>query len=331
MPVLSNAFFQFTQTLVHGKTKLVRTFYNLRLSSQNRTVFFETVAHMVDVDDTNDVVFIDALLSARLERTEGLANARFVEARARQTTGSKAAWMEVAGAHALFDGPDSPLTQSFGLGMQDEVTPADFETIEAFFRDRNAPVYLEVSPLASEELLSQLNERHYRPIEYTCVLCRRIGPNFRLPRSRNETTSVRRITTDESEQWAQTSARGWSEHPEFTEMILGFGRTFASTVGATGMQAEIAGKGIATGVVFIADGVALLAGASTIPEARRQGAQSALLEARLRYAVEQGCDLAMMCAHPGSPSQRNAQRNGFQIAYTRTKWKLDFPNREVAN
>ncbi len=277
---------------------------------------------MTDLNDLSDVVFIDAMLSARLERTEGLANASFVEARARQSADSKAAWIEVAGAYALFDGQDSPLTQSFGLGMQEQVTPADFETIEAFFRDRKAPVYLEVSPLASGELLTQLNERHYHPIEYTCVLCRRIGPNFRLPQTTNGSLKVRRITTDESEQWAQTSARGWSEHPEFTEMILGFGRTFAATVGATGMQAEIGGKSIATGVVFIADGVALLAGASTIPEARRQGAQSALLEARLRYAVEQGCDLAMMCALPGSPSQRNAQRNGFQIAYTRTKWKL---------
>ncbi len=286
---------------------------------------------MVEVDDTIDVVLIDVLLSARLERTEGIANARFVEARARQSADSKSAWIEVAGAYALFDGPDSPLTQSFGLGMQQEVTPADFESIEAFFHDRNAPVYLEVSPLASGGLLSQLNERHYHPIEYSSVLCRRIGPDLRLPRSRNESISVRKITTDESEQWAQISARGWSEHPEFTEMILGFGRTFASTVGATGMQAEVAGKIIATGVVFIADGVALLAGASTIPEARKQGAQSALLEARLRYAVEQGCDLAMMCALPGSPSQRNAQRNGFQIAYTRTKWNLEFPTREVAN
>ena len=88
------------------------------------------------------------------------------------------------------------------------------------------------------------------------------------------------------------------------------------------MFAEIENKPIATGVVFIGEKVALLAGASTVPEARRQGAQSALLEARLKVAISQGCDLAMMCALPGSASQRNAQRNGFQIAYTRTKWKL---------
>jgi hypothetical protein len=55
---------------------------------------------------------------------------------------------------------------------------------------------------------------------------------------------------------------------------------------------------------------------------RRQGLQSALLRERLRYAFEQGCDLASMAAEAGSGSQHNAERSGFRIAYTRTKWQL---------
>jgi hypothetical protein len=42
----------------------------------------------------------------------------------------------------------------------------------------------------------------------------------------------------------------------------------------------------------------------------------------MRYAFEHRCDLAMMVALPGSDSQRNAERRGFQVAYTRTKWQL---------
>jgi len=42
----------------------------------------------------------------------------------------------------------------------------------------------------------------------------------------------------------------------------------------------------------------------------------------MRYAFDQGCDLAMMVAEVGSRSQRNAERRGFRIAYTRTKWRL---------
>ena len=87
-----------------------------------------------------------------------------------------------------------------------------------------------------------------------------------------------------------------------------------------GFIAELEGQAVAAAAVSLHDGVALLAGASTIPTARRQGAQLALLETRLRYAAAEGCDLAMICAQPGSASQRNAERQGFRIAYTRLKW-----------
>ena len=47
-----------------------------------------------------------------------------------------------------------------------------------------------------------------------------------------------------------------------------------------------------------------------------------LLEERLRYGASHGCTVAMMVTQPGSGSQRNAERHGFRIAYTRTKWQL---------
>jgi len=43
----------------------------------------------------------------------------------------------------------------------------------------------------------------------------------------------------------------------------------------------------------------------------------------MRYAHEHGCDLAMMVAEAGSESQRNAERQGFRVAYTRVKWKKE--------
>lgn len=101
-----------------------------------------------------------------------------------------------------------------------------------------------------------------------------------------------------------------------------FGRIMASAEGSVPFLAELDGQAVATGGLVLHGGVALLAGASTVPAARSQGAQRALLQARLRYAAEHGCDLAMMGAHPGSASQRNAERQGFRIAYTRIKWHL---------
>jgi GNAT superfamily N-acetyltransferase len=78
---------------------------------------------------------------------------------------------------------------------------------------------------------------------------------------------------------------------------------------------------IATATLHIHEGVGLPGGAATVPEMRRKGLQTALIAAQIRYACEQGCDLPMMVAEPGSNPQRNAERNGFRVAYTRTKWR----------
>ena len=114
---------------------------------------------------------------------------------------------------------------------------------------------------------------------------------------------------------------GWAEGPVAEDFFTGFSKISAARRNGLSLLAEQAGRIVATASLVFHDGVALMAGASTIPEARRQGAQQSLVEHRLRCAVEHGCDLAMMCAAPGSASQRNAERNGFRIAYTRIKWQ----------
>jgi GNAT superfamily N-acetyltransferase len=138
---------------------------------------------------------------------------------------------------------------------------------------------------------------------------------------RDSGLSVRAVGPEEYELWAQTAARGWSEFEELSDFMLGLSRVSARRAGAPSFLAELEGRPVATGALSICEGVALLAGASTVPEARRRGAQLALLDARLAYASERGCDLAMLCAQPGSGSQRNAERHGFRIAYTRIKWR----------
>jgi hypothetical protein len=272
------------------------------------------------------IPFSDLNLSRRLERAEGRSNAEFVEARARLFPESGAEWIEVAGAYAMFDGIGSPLTQTFGLGVFDPVTPAEMEKLEEFFRQRGAHVHHEISPMADASLLTLLSERGYQPIELTSVMYRPIGRDVQLASPRNEKVQARLMREGEEELWAQTAAKGWGELTEFADMILELSYITAKRPIGLSFLGELDGKPIATGAMLIHDGVALLAGASTIPEGRKQGAQLSLLECRLRHAAEKGCDIAMMCASPGSASQRNAERQGFRIAYTRIKWGLARPS-----
>jgi len=265
--------------------------------------------------------FADLSLARRLEDTEAHGNVLFVEARARAFPDSGANWIEIAGTHAMFDGATSPVSQTFGLGMFHPVSADTLNTIERFFHERGAEVYHEVSPLADPSTFALLNERGYQPMEFTSVLFRPISRDITLPSAPNERIEVRLRTDDEQNVWSDTALAGWGEFEEVREFMKDMGKVHACSE-SLGFLATLDDQPIATGMMSMHEGVALLAGASTIPEARRQGAQNALLENRLRYAAEQGCDIAMMATLPGSASQRNAERNGFRIAYTRIKWQL---------
>jgi len=118
-----------------------------------------------------------------------------------------------------------------------------------------------------------------------------------------------------------TAAHGWREHGDFTALMTDVAHVNAMREDAFLFLAERGGVAIAAGALMLADGLALLAGASTVPEHRKQGAQRALLEGRLQFVAGPGCDLAMMCSEPRSGSQRNAERHGFRIAYTQIKWQ----------
>ena len=268
------------------------------------------------------MIFADKDLAKRLERTEARSNASFVEARVKMFPASSAEWAEVAGAYAMFDGIESPLTQTFGLGIFEAATHEILEKLEVFFMKHNAPVYHEVSPLADASTINLLNERGYQPVELTSVMFMPIE-EIKLDSAVNPKIKTRIIETGEEKLWAQTSADGWATEMEgLADFMFQFGQISAQVNGGFPFLAELEGKPISAGMLFVYDDVAILAGASTIPEGRRNGAQNALLKARLKFAAESGCKIAIMGASPGSQSQKNAEKNGFRIAYTRTKWKL---------
>ena len=264
--------------------------------------------------------FSDLELSRRLERAEGYACVDYVDARRRIFPDSGAEWIECAGAYAAFDGVESPITQTFGLGLSEEFSPAALDTIERFFIDRGAPVFHEVSPFAGIDALNLLCERRYRPIELSSVMYRTTEETPPIPEG---PISVRVVPPDETALWNDVSTRGWAaEHPEYAGFFRDHGAISAARKQSVCFLALYEGIPGAAGALSIHAGVALCAGSSTVPELRRRGLQAALLHERMLYAHQHGCDIAMMVAQPGSNSHRNAERQGFQIAYTRTKWKL---------
>lgn len=260
---------------------------------------------------------MNAALARRLERAEAAANVAFIEARARLQPELGATWLEVAGAYALYDGVGSPLTQTFGVGVFEPFGEPEYDRVERFFGERGSPTHHEVCALADAQTRSLLQKRGYQPIEESVVLTR---PTAGMAESELQ---IRQVGASDAALWARIAGHGWSSESlllaEFVEQI---GLVMAMSQGVHCFLAELDGQPIAAAALNLQTDVALLAGASTIPSARRRGAQQALLQARLAFAAQQGVDLAMVVTQPDSASMRNAQRQGFTPVYARTKWAL---------
>lgn len=220
----------------------------------------------------------------------------------------------------MFDGVSSPITQTFGLGIFNPFLEPQFEEIEAFFESRGAWAAHEVSGFAASETLSLLSSRAYSPIEASVVLVR---PTTLPAQESDARIAVRNVGESDAEVYSRIAVQGWSsEAPELVPFIEEMGSITTRARGTHCFLAELDGRDIAAAALTVYNGVALLAGACTIPEARRQGAQLALLHARLTFAAKLGVDLAMVVTAPGSASHRNAERQGFRPVYTRAKWQL---------
>ncbi len=73
----------------------------------------------------------------------------------------------------------------------------------------------------------------------------------------------------------------------------------------------------------IRDGLAFFFGDSTLTRFRSRGLHRALIETRMNRAVAAGCDLVVATTLPGTISQRNYERCGFQVLYMKMNMQPD--------
>ncbi|MGE5140732.1 MAG: hypothetical protein ACM3JD_14785 [Rudaea sp.] len=88
-----------------------------------------------------------------------------------------------------------------------------------------------------------------------------------------------------------------------------------------GYVAFVNGQQAARAAMGVRGGVATLGFAYTDPAFRGRGCQTALLYRRFTDAAALGCDLVRSSSRPGTASERNQQRVGLRVAYTRAYWK----------
>jgi hypothetical protein len=252
-------------------------------------------------------------LARRLEAAEAFHGVACAQAHQRLHPELGATVLEVAGGSAIFVGVESPLTHAVGLGMRGEVRADEIDRMEDFYRARGAAVSVELCPLAGASLVELLDERGYRVTEFNNVLVRTLAGAEIAPAG----TPVHPANADEEQLWARTVGRGFLEKDELTADEMDVGSAIWHMPGSRCYLAFSGGRAAAAAAMAMHGGLATLFADGTIMGFRGAGLQGALVRERLRVAVEEGCDLAAASTIPGSVSQRNYERNGFQVAYTK--------------
>jgi ribosomal protein S18 acetylase RimI-like enzyme len=261
--------------------------------------------------------FVDKAFARRLESCEEMPQVFYAQAFQKIRAEVGAAWEEFCGGHMSFCGLGSPVGRAVAMGLDGEFTSADLDHIEAFYRSHKAPAQVDLCPLHEPAVFEMFKERGYAITELNNVLYRKLDPKEEFPPA-TAGCEIRRSTPDEAEIAGVIVESAF--FPEGApEAFRGLVAPFYQMEGALAFVATIDGKRVAcgTGLVIREHKVFALCGAGTLTEYRGRGLQTALLRARMAAAAMAGCEYAVVVTQGGTTSQRNAERLGFRVAYSK--------------
>ena len=269
-------------------------------------------------------LFCDFALAERIEQVEAQLISKGSEAARRRRADTAGFVIPIAGGVASFAEEGSPLNKVAGLGFGGVPSESALDETERAFAVYGCPVQIELAHLVDPAIGALLTGRGYRLVSFENVLGIALGAQPERVRARG--VEVRQSGEEEFEGWLDVVAEGFAHpdvqgvptHEEFPREVIANAMRDLTTAAGVMRYAALRDGVIVGGASFrMAEGVAQLTGAATASAHRRRGIQSALLSARLAAASAAGCDVAVVTTQPGSKSQQNVQRQGFDLLYTR--------------
>ena len=280
-------------------------------------------------------MFADSTLGARIDRAEGRMCALFAD------YGSNGAGQDmgplvlpISGGVAVFAGQGSPINKLIGLGFDQPLDMAALAEIEDQWRDRGEPVRIEMSILTDPALGGALTDRGYGLHGFENVLACPI--NGTMPDEMPAGVTVEPLRDGDFDVWADIAIDaflnldGTGSVPDDTlsrEQLKETLHSYATMPGLVRYLARIDGTPVGEAAMRIDGDIAQMAGAGTLPAFRGRGVQKALVQHRLLEAQAAGCGLAVVATAPGTRSQDNVMRRGFELLYARAilvkRWSAD--------
>ena len=261
--------------------------------------------------------FVDKAFARRLESGEEIPQVFYARAFQKTRPNVGAEEEAICGGHMSFCGLGSPVGRAVGLGLDRPFTEADLDHVEAFYRSHRAPAQVDLCPMHEPAVFEVFKHRGYAIAELNNVLYRKLDANETFP-APPAGCEIRRARLEEA---GTTGAIVESAFfPDGApEAFGGLITPFYQMEGAVAFVASVDGKLVAcgTGLIIPEHTMFALCGAGTLADYRGRGLQTALLRARIAAAAKAGCEYAVVVTQGGTTSQRNAERLGFRVAYSK--------------
>jgi ribosomal protein S18 acetylase RimI-like enzyme len=250
--------------------------------------------------------------------------AEFADVAARARPASRVLVRPLAGGLAVYAGPGAPMNKVIGLGLGEPLEEAVLEDVEKEWAAREEPVRVELSTLDDGAIARLLTSRGYRLLGFENVLGRALGAtDVGAPPVAG--LAIHHMAPDDIDLWMEVTIDGFAhaddgplptENPPH-DVLEGIFRDMSGVPGFRRYLATVKAVAVAAASMRIDGSLAQLTGAATLPAFRRRGLQTALTLHRLADARAAGCDLAVVTTAPGSKSQENSQKRGFELLYAR--------------
>lgn len=261
--------------------------------------------------------FVDKALARRFEACEEMPQVLYARVFRKARPEIGAAEEEICGGHMVFAGLGSPIGRATGLGLGRPFTGEDLDRVEEFYRSHNAPAQVDLCPLHDAAVFEMFKERGYGIAELNNVLYRKLDANEAVSPAPAGCEIRRSLQAEAGEAGAIVERAFFSDGAP--EPFRGLLEPLYQMEGALAFAASIDGKIVAcaTGLAIPEHRIFALGGAGTLLEFRGRGLQTALLRARMGAAAEAGCEYAVVVTNGGTTSQRNCERLGFRVAYSK--------------
>lgn len=259
-----------------------------------------------------------------IEQAWAACERRTAETLASQDPGWGTKTAPIADGHAVLCGPGLYVNRLLAAGLVADLGVTDVEQLEELSSSVGVAATVECCEATRPGTVDLLERRGYVAGGKTNALVLPTGVRqLAAAREVVDHVVIEVLEFSGVARWQQAAAEGWGHtdpaHRRASDAFA-LAAYHSDSPGLLLARDGTDGRVVGCATLRIEGPVATLGGMSTLPGERRRGVQTAMIRHRVAMALDARCSIVSSAAEPGSRSERNLVRCGFEHSHTKVAY-----------